>query len=687
MILPRLVRHRVISLKVFLLIAVLFGVLAGAFTAMSAQNPVFRPGIDIVQPKLLNGCPVATDAGCFYKLKDVLNSGGDFWTTPFLPFDPKTGQGDGYGEGANGPRAAQRHVFNDRVPDYPYLRLNGLDSQSCFECHNSIGSASIDARGTLMRKAPGTAGSAGSNSNAFINPLYPKPQTLFIRNPPTVFGSGYTQAVAEEMSIDLFVIRDQARAAAKKQPGKPFQQALSAKGVNFGTLTTTFIPNSKARVVINTPSCKPGNDANCACKAGIDSPLSIGGQNGFTDDLTKLEGVSCDLVVRPFQWKGVASSLRHFVRDALDFHFSMQAFEKVAYCDCDRDGKGNQQTGPEVTIGQVTAMTSFVSMTRPPVQEPLSESAKLGEKIFFGKQPGLYQNMCANCHMGPMKLYTQYVLIESPTNPNDEKAPPINPDNPSTWPISAASCRNGVPSSPSVCPSESSYSASNINTVISTKNHGSLITPTASSQQLPIVRRYKANLQNLQEENLLQNSIQSPEGEATILRKLRAPFTANKTVSPAAEVNAGIVGQDYVIPLNPAESAVTDFQLPRLPGNPDNSVDVPLFSDLKRHNMGKSLSDPLPPLPAQGTDVANIINVPQEFLTRPLWGVADTGPWLHDGRATSLRQAILFHGDSATGGGSEAAPVIDAFEKLSGQQQQAIVDFLLTLQLPTPGNH
>ena len=685
--LARLMRHWLKSLKPFLLLAAFFAILGSAFSVMSAQNPVFRPGIDIVQPKLLNGCPVATDPGCFYKLKDVLGSGGDFWTTPFLPFDPKTGQGDGYGEGADGPRAAQRHVFNNRVPDYPYLRLNGLDSQSCFECHNSIGSASIDARGALMRKAPGTAGSAGSNSNAFINPLYPNPQTLFIRNPPAVFGSGYTQAVAEEMSIDLFVMRDQARAAAKKQPGKPYQQALSAKGVNFGTFTTTFIWNSKAKVVINTPSCKPGNDANCACKAGIDSPLSIGGQNGFTDDLTKLEGVSCDLVVRPFQWKGVASSLRHFVRDALDFHFSMQAFEKVAYCDCDGDGKGNQKTGPEVTIGQVTAMTSFVSMTRPPVQEPPSESAKLGEQIFFGKKPGLYQNMCANCHMGPMKLYTQYVLIEAPTNPNDEKAPTINPDIPSTWPISAASCPNGVPANPSVCPSESSYSASKIGNVISTKNHGSLITPTASSQQLPIVRRYKANLQNLHEENLLQNSIQAPEGEGALLKRLRAPFLANKTVSPAAEANAGIAGQDYVIPLNPPESAITDFQLPRLPVNSDNTVDVPLFSDLKRHNMGKFLSDPLPPLPAQGTDVANIINVPQEFLTRPLWGVADTGPWLHDGRATSLRQAILFHGDTATGSGSEAAPVIDAFEKLSSQQQQAVVDFLLTLQLPTPGNH
>jgi len=679
--------HRAINLRPLcsFVSALVLVALAGTFTLVFAQNPVFRPEIDIVQPKLLNGCPVATDPGCFYKLIDVLASGGDFWTTPFLPYDVKTGKGDGYGEGPNGPRSAQRHYFNPRDKNYPYLRLNGLDSQSCFECHNSTGSATVDARGALMRKSPGVAGSAGSNSNAFINPLYPNPQTLFIRNPPTVFGSGYTQAVAEEMSISLFLLRDKARVAAQKQPGKPYQQTLTAKGVNFGTFTTTYIANSKAKVVINVPACAPGNDAQCYCKAGIDNPLYIGGQNNYTDDLTKLDGVSCDLVVRPFQWKGVASSLRHFVRDALDFHFSMQAFEKVAFCDCDLDGKGSQATGPEVTIGQVTAMTSFVSMTRPPVQETLSTgSEKLGEKIFFGQQPGLYQNMCANCHLGPLKLQTQYVLIEAPTNPNDPRAPTINPDIPSTWPISAQSCPNGVPANASVCPSESSYSAQ-LGAVASKKNHGSLITPLASSLQLPIVRRYKANLEELHQGNLLQNSVAEPEDEGTLLKKLRAPFATKRTVSAEALTSADVMGQDYVIPLNPPPSDVTDFQLPRLPVNADGTVDVPLFSDLKRHNMGKFLTDPLPPLPAQGTDVTDIINLPQQFLTRPLWGVADTGPWLHDGRATTLLLAIMEHGDTASGSGSDAAPVIDAFEKLPADQQQAVVDFLLTLRLPTPG--
>jgi CxxC motif-containing protein (DUF1111 family) len=67
-----------------------------------------------------------------------------------------------------------------------------------------------------------------------------------------------------------------------------------------------------------------------------------------------------------------------------------------------------------------------------------------------------------------------------------------------------------------------------------------------------------------------------------------------------------------------------------------------------------------------------------EFLTRPLWGVGDTGPWLHDGRAQSLEEAILSHRSD----GSEANDVIDAFTKLPPCDQDAIIKFLLTLRLP-----
>jgi CxxC motif-containing protein (DUF1111 family) len=35
---------------------------------------------------------------------------------------------------------------------------------------------------------------------------------------------------------------------------------------------------------------------------------------------------------------------------------------------------------------------------------------------------------------------------------------------------------------------------------------------------------------------------------------------------------------------------------------------------------------------------------PAEWRTAPLWGVADSGPYLHDGRANSLAEAIELHG-------------------------------------------
>jgi len=65
---------------------------------------------------------------------------------------------------------------------------------------------------------------------------------------------------------------------------------------------------------------------------------------------------------------------------------------------------------------------------------------------------------------------------------------------------------------------------------------------------------------------------------------------------------------------------------------------VRLFSDLKRHDMGAALATPSP----QGTIPASV------FLTRPLWGLAETAPYLHDGRAPTVHDAIVLHGGEAT---------------------------------------
>ena len=38
----------------------------------------------------------------------------------------------------------------------------------------------------------------------------------------------------------------------------------------------------------------------------------------------------------------------------------------------------------------------------------------------------------------------------------------------------------------------------------------------------------------------------------------------------------------------------------------------------------------------------------QEWRTPPLWGVRDSAPYMHDGRANTLEQAIALHGGEAT---------------------------------------
>ena len=68
---------------------------------------------------------------------------------------------------------------------------------------------------------------------------------------------------------------------------------------------------------------------------------------------------------------------------------------------------------------------------------------------------------------------------------------------------------------------------------------------------------------------------------------------------------------------------------------------VELFGDLKRHDMGPGLAEQVDEV---GTGAAT-------FLTENLWGVASTAPYLHDGRATTLAEAILEHG----GEGQDAA--------------------------------
>ena len=64
-----------------------------------------------------------------------------------------------------------------------------------------------------------------------------------------------------------------------------------------------------------------------------------------------------------------------------------------------------------------------------------------------------------------------------------------------------------------------------------------------------------------------------------------------------------------------------------------------------------------------------------EWRTPPLWGYRDAGPYLHDGRAENLADAVKFHKGQA---GDSAA----RFARLSSRQRAEIEEFLKALAAP-----
>jgi len=103
-----------------------------------------------------------------------------------------------------------------------------------------------------------------------------------------------------------------------------------------------------------------------------------------------------------------------------------------------------------------------------------------------------------------------------------------------------------------------------------------------------------------------------------------------------------------------------------------------IYSDLLLHRMGQILvgggtyGDLPPNLPdfAEG-------GAPQasEWRTAPLWGVADSAPYLHDGRAKTLLEAIELHA-------GQGASTATKFKQLPPAQREEILVFLGTLRAP-----
>jgi CxxC motif-containing protein (DUF1111 family) len=106
-----------------------------------------------------------------------------------------------------------------------------------------------------------------------------------------------------------------------------------------------------------------------------------------------------------------------------------------------------------------------------------------------------------------------------------------------------------------------------------------------------------------------------------------------------------------------------------VPGQPHlSNQKIWPYTDLLLHDMGEGLADNRPEGLADG----------REWRTPPLWGIGLTGAvsrhtnFLHDGRARTIEEAVLWHG-------GEAQASRDAYAGLSSEERKALLAFVRSL--------
>jgi hypothetical protein len=467
--------------------------------------------------------------------EEAFELGDELFETVFNSLD---GVGAHVGQGQRFTRVPRADLTGpDEWANHFPRRETGPNAQSCNACHSQ----------------PFDDGAGSAASNVHRDPLHTGNLSSFIqRDTPHLFGIGAVQRVAEEMTEELHAIRDEARDRAM-DTCRPTTRRLSAKGVDFGTIKATLVEKRRSPGA-DHGNPKPSDAGVCAVKV----------------DTSGVKGVDADLVVRPFQWKGVKASIRQFNRDASHNELGMQPVEIVGDdLDGDFDGVTN-----EMTIGDQSAMAIYVAaQPRPTTRmelaslgliEPLTadevQAIERGSRAF-------QQVSCAQCHIPKLPI-NDPTFSEPSQNPNYRDA---------IFPAGQDPVSRGVdPSHPL--------------TFDLTQHH--------------------------------------PD---------------NQVVD-----NGGNVG----------------FRLGSLQKDQRGRAIAALYGDLKRHDMGPGLAEPIDEV-GTGASV---------FLTENLWGVGSTAPYLHDGRATTLTEAIIEHG-------GEAASSRDAFIALPIQAQRDLIAFLNNLVL------
>lgn len=280
-----------------------------------------------------------------------------------LLFEAKFTTEDGVGR----PMATSSEVpvKQSRVFPQAFVRTSGPDANACRGCHNDpvLGGAGEFAMNVFA-------------SEGINNPNFTSLDAQFSneRGTPHLFGVGLVELLAREMTRDLQAIRDAAVEQARNSNRSVVAQ-LETKGIQFGEIEVD--------------------------------------PRGFVS-VERIDGVDFDLVVRPFNQKGVFNSLRQFSINAMNTHHGMQSDERFGErwtheTDFDEDG-----VAQELTPADISALVVFQARLPAPEQvvwqdERLSEAVDSGEQHFVDAG-------CAECHRPELPLESLTFFEPGPYN-------------------------------------------------------------------------------------------------------------------------------------------------------------------------------------------------------------------------------------------------------------------------------
>ncbi|MDF1837457.1 MAG: di-heme oxidoredictase family protein [Planctomycetota bacterium] len=297
-----------------------------------------------------------------HTLDEVRAEGLKIFATPFNRLD-------GYGDGALNPLDTTSPGGRPSLQNNgTFLRVNGLDAQTCMECHSVGSNATVPFTFAV-------GGVGGANNNAFFQPKeidvddesgsgFAAFDGRFI-NPPFLFGSGGGELLAAEMTLDLQRFKN----LALSVPDVVFD--LDTHGVSFGSIEFDSVTGAM--------------------------------------DFSNLEGIDEDLIVRPFGRKGEFSTVRAFDIDAMQFHMGMQPIEAVGQgVDDDQDGVVD-----EILTGEISALHVFNTNLERPEIRGWNTDARNGFAHFVSAG-------CADCHVPSLESRGKELIYSFPeveTNP------------------------------------------------------------------------------------------------------------------------------------------------------------------------------------------------------------------------------------------------------------------------------